>query len=202
VGHVVRANQFFIAQVHQQAANTGEVRTFYGRRRYLPNIYSTLSVDVAEACRHAVNTIVQGSAADLTKMALIRLSDALPDNVRMFLAERFCDKMERVSSLSDNSSTRTCLGPAARTVLKREGPAYRVFSGRTSGVSAARLRPGMPSPALFVPGFSAAWQREEWLNQLDKTPHPSCPSLRVRPLKRYTGQLDRRAAAPLACFSR
>ncbi len=29
----------------------GEVRTLYGRRRYLPNIYSTLPGDVAEARR-------------------------------------------------------------------------------------------------------------------------------------------------------
>jgi DNA polymerase-1 len=63
----------------------GEVRTLYGRRRYLPNIFSTLPVAVAEARRHAVNTIVQGSAADLLKLALIRLHDTLPDDVRMLL---------------------------------------------------------------------------------------------------------------------
>ena len=30
----------WIAQVHQQAANIGEVRTLFGRRRSFPNIYS------------------------------------------------------------------------------------------------------------------------------------------------------------------
>jgi len=75
----------WITEVHQQALNCGEVRTLYGRRRYLPNIYSTLPVAVAEARRHAVNTIVQGTAADLLKMALIRLNDRLPDDVRMLL---------------------------------------------------------------------------------------------------------------------
>ncbi|MGO9109135.1 MAG: DNA polymerase [Thermoguttaceae bacterium] len=64
----------------------GEVRTLYGRRRYLPNIYSTLPGDVAEARRHTVNTIIQGSAADLLKMALVRLHDRLPDDVRMLLS--------------------------------------------------------------------------------------------------------------------
>ena len=63
----------------------GEVRTLYGRRRYLPNIYSTLPGDVAEARRHAVNTRIQGTAADLLKLALIRLHDTLPDAVRMLL---------------------------------------------------------------------------------------------------------------------
>ncbi len=75
----------WIAEVHQQAANIGEVRTLYGRRRYLPNIYSTLAGDVAEARRQAVNTIVQGTAADLMKMALIRLNDALPEGVKMLM---------------------------------------------------------------------------------------------------------------------
>jgi len=75
----------WIAAVHQQAANTGEVRTLYGRRRYLPNIYSASPADAAEARRYAVNTIIQGTAADLMKMALIRLHNDLPDGVQMLL---------------------------------------------------------------------------------------------------------------------
>ena len=73
------------AAAHQQAANMGEVRTFYGRRRQLPNIYSASDALAAEARRHAVNTIIQGTAADLMKLALIRLHDTLPDDVRMLL---------------------------------------------------------------------------------------------------------------------
>ena len=76
----------WIAAVQEQARNVGEVlRTLYGRRRYLPNIYSASDAAVAEARRQAVNTIVQGSAADLMKLALIRLHDALPADVRMLL---------------------------------------------------------------------------------------------------------------------
>ena len=75
----------WITEVHQQALNNGEIRTLYGRRRYLPNIYSALAGDVAEAKRHAVNTVIQGTAADMLKLALIRLHDRLPDEVRMLL---------------------------------------------------------------------------------------------------------------------
>jgi len=71
--------------VHEQARNTGEVRTMYGRRRQLPNIYSASDALAAEARRQAVNTIVQGTAADLLKVALIRLHDRLSDEVRMLL---------------------------------------------------------------------------------------------------------------------
>ena len=75
----------WIAEVHQQAANIGEVRTLFGRRRSFPNIYSANDALTAEARRHVANTVVQGTAADLMKMALIRLNDALPDGVRMLL---------------------------------------------------------------------------------------------------------------------
>ena len=75
----------WIAAVHEQARNSGEVRTLYGRRRQLPNIYSASDALAAEARRQAVNTIIQGTAADLMKLALIRLNDALPDGVRMLL---------------------------------------------------------------------------------------------------------------------
>ncbi len=76
----------WIARVHEQALKYGEVRTLYGRRRYLPNIYSASAADSAEARRHAVNTIIQGTAADLLMMALIRLHDRLPAEAQMLLS--------------------------------------------------------------------------------------------------------------------
>jgi DNA polymerase-1 len=75
----------WIAQVHERAGNAGEVRTLYGRRRYLPNIYAACDALAAEARRQAVNTIIQGTAADLLKLALVRLHAQLPDDVRMLL---------------------------------------------------------------------------------------------------------------------
>jgi len=75
----------WITEVHQQALNNGEIRTLYGRRRYLLNIFSASPADVAEARRHAVNSIIQGTAADMLKLTLIRLHEVLPDEVRMLL---------------------------------------------------------------------------------------------------------------------
>ena len=49
-------------EVDQQGQNNGEVRAFFGRRRYLANIYSTLPGTVAEARRHPV-TAYHGSKA-------------------------------------------------------------------------------------------------------------------------------------------
>ena len=69
----------------EQTALTGEARTLYGRRRYLPNIHSANPARSNEARRQAVNTIIQGTAADLIKLALIRLNLELPPKVRMLM---------------------------------------------------------------------------------------------------------------------
>jgi DNA polymerase I len=45
-----------------------------------------LPAEAAEARRHAVNTIIQGTSADLLKLALVRLHEVLPAEVRMLLS--------------------------------------------------------------------------------------------------------------------
>jgi DNA polymerase I-like protein with 3'-5' exonuclease and polymerase domains len=75
----------WIAQVHTSAQVNREVRTLSGRRRRLPDIRSRDPAAVATAQRQAVNTIVQGTAADLMKLALIRLHQALPPEVRLLM---------------------------------------------------------------------------------------------------------------------
>ena len=75
----------WIAQVRTAAYEVRQVRTLSGRRRPLPDIRSRDPDEVATAQRQAVNTVIQGTAADLMKLALIRLNNALPDGVRMLL---------------------------------------------------------------------------------------------------------------------
>ena len=76
----------WIAQVHAAAFDDRQVRTLSGRRRPLPDIRSRDPSAVAAAQRQAVNSVIQGSAADMLKMALIRLHDRLPDAVRILLS--------------------------------------------------------------------------------------------------------------------
>jgi DNA polymerase-1 len=75
----------WIDRVQQQATTCGYAETVYGRRRSLPDIWSSDSGKRAHALRQAVNTVVQGTAADLHKMAIARLYHALPHNVRLLL---------------------------------------------------------------------------------------------------------------------
>lgn len=55
----------------QKARDNGFVSTIMGRRRYLPDIQSQNSVVRGNAERNAINAPVQGSAADLIKIAMV-----------------------------------------------------------------------------------------------------------------------------------
>lgn len=59
--------------------------TVLGRRRYLPGIKSRDEGVVAYSERQAYNHVIQGSAADVMKLALIRIRKTLPDYGRMLL---------------------------------------------------------------------------------------------------------------------
>jgi len=71
--------------VQQQVIRDGHVRTLYGRRRHLPDVWSKNKATQQQALRQAVNTIIQGTAADINKMALARLHRALPESCRLLL---------------------------------------------------------------------------------------------------------------------
>ena len=57
----------------EEAKRTGYVKTLSGRRRNVPNLNVRNKNEQANAARMAVNTPVQGTAADLIKIAMVRL---------------------------------------------------------------------------------------------------------------------------------
>ncbi|MBU0637465.1 MAG: DNA polymerase I [Planctomycetes bacterium] len=63
----------FLDRCSAEARRDGSVRTILGRRRPIPNILSSNRTVRMQAERLAVNTVIQGSAADLIKIAMIRL---------------------------------------------------------------------------------------------------------------------------------
>ena len=67
----------FIKDAIKKAEETGWVETLFGRRRPIMNINSRNKLEKAAAERIAVNTPVQGSAADIVKTAMLAVSDAL-----------------------------------------------------------------------------------------------------------------------------
>jgi DNA polymerase-1 len=67
----------YIAATKQKAVSDGYVETLYGRRRLTPDVRSSNFMVREGAFRQAVNMPVQGTEADLMKMAMIELEDRL-----------------------------------------------------------------------------------------------------------------------------
>ena len=63
----------------------GYVSTILGRRRYLPDINSRDFGFKASAERQAFNTRIQGSAADIIKLAMIRAQEMIPSEAKLIL---------------------------------------------------------------------------------------------------------------------
>ena len=78
----------FLIQCVEEAKSQGFVTTLYGRRRAVPQVHSPNAGERSLGERMAINTVVQGTAADLIKIAMVNihkeLSSAFP-NVRMLL---------------------------------------------------------------------------------------------------------------------
>ncbi len=67
----------FMDETIERARETGYTVTVMNRRRYLPDLHSKNRMVREAAERVAINSPVQGSAADLIKLAMIRLHDQL-----------------------------------------------------------------------------------------------------------------------------
>lgn len=69
--------QEYIDETIAGAERDGFVTTLFNRRRYFPEIHSAGRMERQQALRAAVNTTLQGTAADLIKRAMLALQKAL-----------------------------------------------------------------------------------------------------------------------------
>ncbi len=60
-----------------RARSQGYVETIFGRKRYLPDINSRNATVRGYAERNAINAPIQGSAADIIKVAMVRIFERL-----------------------------------------------------------------------------------------------------------------------------
>ena len=72
-----RGVKAYMKQVVEEAREKGYTETMYGRRRYIPELKSSNFNIRSGAERIALNTPIQGTAADLIKLAMIRVDKAL-----------------------------------------------------------------------------------------------------------------------------
>jgi len=73
-----KVNQYIFDTI-AKAKHDGYVSTLLGRRRYLPEINSRNQTMRANAERQAINMPIQGTAADMIKVAMIRIHSRLRD---------------------------------------------------------------------------------------------------------------------------
>ena len=77
----------FISGLIKKTEETGFASTILGRRRFIPAINSRNKTEKAAAERVAVNTPIQGSAADIVKTAMIRLDKKIANRSTKLLLQ-------------------------------------------------------------------------------------------------------------------
>ena len=74
-----------LESILKQAREEGYVETFYGRRRWTPDVKSPNFIVRQAAERAAANMPIQGTEADLMKRAMIAVDKALPESANLIM---------------------------------------------------------------------------------------------------------------------
>lgn len=69
----------YLDKTPDEARAVGYVQTIFGRRRYMPELNSPNAIAREEAKRQAINMPIQGTAADIVKMAMNRIYSEMQD---------------------------------------------------------------------------------------------------------------------------
>ena len=105
----------FRERVIAQAAQDGYVTTLFGRRRAVPELRSSNFRDRSLGERLAVNTVLQGTAADIIKVAMVarepRARAPRPG------ARGWCCRCTTSSSWSARTPSSTCAAPLLRDAM-------------------------------------------------------------------------------------
>lgn len=67
----------YLEKTKYEAAKTGYTETLFGRRRYFPGLRSKLPFIRASSERMAINAPIQGTSADIIKLAMIKVDEML-----------------------------------------------------------------------------------------------------------------------------
>ena len=103
----------FTAQCVDEVRDKGYAETVLGRRRYLPDIQSNNATVRAFAERNAVNAPIQGSAADVIKVAMVKIDAALKaKGLRTKMIMQVHDELVFDVPESEISDLKALIGPA------------------------------------------------------------------------------------------
>ena len=76
-GKVLPMQRLYMEEIKIQTRKTGFTETFFGRKRYFEGINSKIPFIRASAERMAINAPIQGTEADMVKIAMINIFEFL-----------------------------------------------------------------------------------------------------------------------------
>ncbi|PIE01721.1 MAG: DNA polymerase I [Acidobacteria bacterium] len=113
----------FTDRLIAETRQSGEVRTLFGRVREIPEIQSRNKSLQARGERLAVNTLIQGTAAELIKLAMINLDRALTEmNSKAVILMQVHDELVLECPLEEADRVARCLVETMETVLSLSVP--------------------------------------------------------------------------------
>ncbi len=113
----------FIDRTIRFARETGYVETLTGRRRYLPDINSANATVRGAAERNAINTPVQGTAADMIKIAMGRIYQEIKQRgLRSRMVLQIHDELLFDLYTPEETELKSLVEHAMRTALSLEVP--------------------------------------------------------------------------------
>jgi len=85
--------KMYMENAVRKAKDKGYVETIMGRRRFLPDIHSSNAIVRGVAERNAINAPIQGSAADIIKLAMVNLQNKIRHNYKANLILQVHDEL-------------------------------------------------------------------------------------------------------------
>ncbi len=105
--HVYSGINAYCKKMIIEAKERGYVETLFGFRRLLPNINSEIRYIAEGEQRMAINTPVQGTAAEILKLSMIRLADQL----------QVFNQKSKIKNQKKLATSNSCLEPAKAKLL-------------------------------------------------------------------------------------
>jgi DNA polymerase-1 len=113
----------YMQNTREEAKNKGYVETYFGRRLWVPEINSTNGMRRAGAERAAINAPMQGTAADLIKLAMIAVANWIKDeNLHSKLIMQVHDELVLEVPDSEVELVKTRLPQLMQQVAKLDVP--------------------------------------------------------------------------------
>jgi len=127
----------FMTNVVEEAKEKGYVETLYNRRRYVPELKSNNYMVRQFGGRVAMNTPIQGTAADIMKIAMINVYNKLKENnLKSKIVVQVHDELLIETDLEEQEQVKEILKTEMENVIKLKVPLVAEVSEGSSWLEA------------------------------------------------------------------